>query len=95
MIRRLTEDIQHFTYNKCQALNADPILQKRTIFLLCLYATYLNQMVLLFYRVVYKTCPTSDSYTLLIYFFLFIYFFVKNYINIGQYLNHYALPAHS
>lgn len=29
LIRRHTEDIQHFTYNKCQALNADLILQKK------------------------------------------------------------------
>jgi len=29
MIRRQAEDIQHFTYNKCQAFNTDPILQKK------------------------------------------------------------------
>jgi len=28
MIRRQTEDIQHFTYNKRQTFDADPILQK-------------------------------------------------------------------
>jgi hypothetical protein len=29
MIRRKTEDIQHFTYNKCQDFAADTILQKK------------------------------------------------------------------
>jgi hypothetical protein len=29
MIRRKKEDIQHFTYNKCQDFDADTILQKK------------------------------------------------------------------
>ena len=29
MIRRQTEDIQYFTYNKCQAFDGDTILQSK------------------------------------------------------------------